>query len=244
MGRLEGKCAVVTGVSKGIGRAIAATFLAEGATVIGIARHADALAGLEGNLTALEGSVSDPATSERALAAAQAAGCCDILVNAAGVFPTAVLAETAPADARGVVDTNFFGVFHFCRAFVPAMAARGSGCVVNVTSLAARAPVPGMAVYAASKAAVEAFTRSVAGEVAGKVRLNCLAPGPTWTETVESLMANDTTGAAQQVVASIPMGRFGEVEEMADAALFLAVGKGAAFMTGQTLQVNGGALMA
>ncbi len=243
-GILDGRCVVLTGASRGIGKAIATLFVENGARLVTVARSVGVQAEPGGPVIAIAGSVSDPETAQRCLAATDALGGCDILINAAGVFPTATLAEIDDAHAASVMDTNFHGVLNFCRTFVPDMARRGGGCVVNVTSLAARAPVPGMSVYAASKAAVEAFSRSIAVEYARNVRINCLAPGPTWTETVEQLAASDTTGAVEQVVGMIPMGRYGEAAEIADAALYLATGKGAAFMTGQSLQVNGGALMA
>lgn len=240
---LDGRTAVVTGASRGIGKAIAERFAAEGARLVLVGRHAASLesvaAGLDG-ATYVVGDVGDPATAASAL---EAAGTCDVLVNNAGMFPAGLLADLPPDAAEAIMRTNFAGTFQFCRAFVPAMVANGSGTVINVTSIAARAPTPGLSLYAASKGAVEAFSRAIAAEAAPNVRINCLSPGPTLTESVSEMAATDTTGAVAEVVGSIAMKRYADPAEIAAAALFLA-GDGASFITGQTLQANGGSLMA
>lgn len=246
---IEGRCVVLTGATRGIGKAAARRFADEGARLVIVARNPDDLAAMadefgDAVIATIAGDVADETVADRALAASEAAGGCDILVNTAGIFPAALLADIQTAEAQAIINTNFFGVFNFCRAIVPKMVARGSGAVVNVTSIASRAPTPGISVYAASKAAVESFSRAIAAEVAPVVRINCLAPGPTWTEGVAQLAAADTTGAVEGVTASLPMGRYGEPEEVADGILFLAGSKASRWMTGQTVQVNGGGLMA
>ncbi|MFA7594880.1 MAG: SDR family oxidoreductase [Novosphingobium sp.] len=246
---LAGKTLVLTGATAGIGKAIARQAASAGARLVLVARGeeklAETLAALPpaSEVKAIAGCVTDGETAQRAFAAAQAMGGCDVLVNNAGIFPTALLADTGEALAEQVMQVNFFGTFHFCRAFVPAMIARGGGSVINVTSIAARAPTPGLSVYAASKGAVEAFTRAIAAEAAPHVRINCLSPGPTRTETVAALEADDNTGAVAEVTKAIPLARYADCDEIADGVLFLA-GRRSSWMTGQTLQVNGGVLMA
>lgn len=245
---LSGRLAVITGGSMGIGEAITERFLAEGARLIVVGRDQARLSAIaerlgEGRVHSIAGDVGDGATADAALALANALGGCDVLVNNAGIFPAATLADIDSATAEEIMRVNFLGVFHFCKAFVPAMVARGKGSVVNVTSMAARTPTPGLSVYAASKGAVEAFSRAIAAEVAPAVRVNCLAPGPTRTETVIAMEKTDQTGAVAEVTKAIPMARYGECQEIAEGALYLA-GDQSSWMTGQTLHINGGVMMA
>lgn len=247
-GLLAGRLAVITGGSMGIGEAICERFLAEGARLIVVGRDQGRLRELadrlgETRVDWIVGDVGDGATADAALALAGTLGGCDVLVNNAGIFPAAALADADCATAEEIMRVNFFGVFHFCKAFVPAMLARGSGSVVNITSMAARAPTPGLSVYAASKAAVEAFSRAISAEAAPAVRVNCLAPGPTRTETVIAMEKADQTGAVAEVTKAIPMARYGECREIAEGALYLA-GDRSSWTTGQTLHVNGGVIMA
>lgn len=247
-GLLSGKLAVVTGGSRGIGAAVVERFVEEGAQVIVIARDRSAIESLSDRLTGgkvhgLAGDVSDPATADAALDMVTALGGCDILVNNAGIFPAAPLAASSLATAEEVMRVNFLSVFNFCRAFIPAMLARRGGSVVNVTSIAARAPTPALSLYAASKAAVEAFSRAIAAESAPAVRVNCLSPGPTRTDAVITMEATDQTGAVAEVTRAIPMARYGECREVAEGVLYLASDR-SSWTTGQTLQVNGGGLMA
>ncbi|MEZ5687709.1 MAG: SDR family oxidoreductase [Caenibius sp.] len=246
---LDGQCVVLTGATRGIGKATALRFAEEGARIVAVARNADDLDTLARELgdamaASVAGDVGDEAIAEQALRACLPLGGCDILVNTAGIFPAARLADIKTAEAEAIIRTNFFGVFNFCRTIVPHMVQRSSGAVVNVSSIAARTPTPGISVYAASKAAVESFSRSIAAEVAPTVRVNCLAPGPTMTEAVAKLAAEDTTGAVDGVATGLPMGRYGEPDEVADGILFLARSKASRWMTGQTVQVNGGGFMA
>lgn len=248
MNGIDARLIVVTGASRGIGRDIALLLAAEGARLIVTGRDARALESLadasDGKVIGIvPGDVADGRVALSCRDIADAAGGANALVNAAGVFPTALLPDISDVDAIRTMETNFFGVLRFCRAFLPGMAARGGGSVVNITSLAARSPTPGLSVYAASKAAVEAFSRAIAAEYAPHVRVNCLSPGPTWTDSVADLAASDTTGAVDAVTRAIPMGRYGAPAEIAAAARFLIAGAGSSWMTGQTLHVNGGALM-
>ena len=123
------------------------------------------------------------------------------------------------------------------------MADKGGGSVVNITSISSRVPIPGMSLYAASKAAVEAFSRCIAAEFAPKVRVNCVSAGPIMTEAAIQMAENDTEGVTDTVTQGIPLERRGTPEEIAEAAHFLATAR-AGWTTGEVLQVNGGGLMA
>ncbi len=250
-GILDGDVAVITGCSRGIGAAIAATFAREGARLVLLARSEEPLRQIAERLgaehgTAVEivtGSIASPETAERALEAANRLGGASILVNNAGIFPAAALADTTDAMREDIMGCNFTGTFNTCRAIVPGMVERGKGAVVNISSIAARVPTPSLSVYAASKGAVEAFSRALAAEVAPKVRVNCVSPGPIVTEVAMGMAASDTTGAVSAVEEGIPLQRRGLPEEVGEAVLFLASTRGA-WTTGQVLQVNGGGLMA
>jgi NAD(P)-dependent dehydrogenase (short-subunit alcohol dehydrogenase family) len=245
MADFDGKVALVTGGSRGIGKAVVDMLIERGAKVVVVGRDQAALdaACAGGRATGIAGDVADPATAERAVAAARSNhGGLDILLNIAGAFPTALLGDTTDAHFADAIGANLTGTFNFCRAAMPALRER-RGNIVNVSSTAARFPTPGLSVYSAAKAGIEGFTRSIAAEAAPDVRVNAVAAGPTLTEAVRSLMESDTTGAVDAVVNALPMKRLAEPSEIAEAILFLASGK-ASFVTGQVLQANGGGNMA
>lgn len=250
-GILHGDVAVITGCSRGIGAAIAEAFAREGANLVLMGRDkgrleavADALRAAYGTRTEIvTGAISDSLTSAHALEAADRLGGATILVNNAGIFPAAAIGDTTDAMFEDVMGSNFTGTFNTCRALIPGMAARGKGAVVNISSIAARVPTPSLSIYAASKGAVEAFSRALAAEVAPVVRVNCVSPGPILTEVAMEMAASDTTGAVNKVESGIPLARRGTPEEVAEAVLFLASSRGS-WTTGQVLQVNGGGLMA
>jgi NAD(P)-dependent dehydrogenase (short-subunit alcohol dehydrogenase family) len=247
-----GRVAVVTGGSKGIGATTARLFAERGASVVLVGRNEDILKSAAAKLplqggakaTTVAGDVGDPATARRVVEFSMTEhGKIDILANIAGIFPTALLADTSDAHYTSTMNTNLNGTFFMCRAIIPLMMKQGSGAVVNMSSIAARLPVPGLAVYCASKAAVEAFTRAIAAESAPKVRVNAVSAGPTATETAHALTSSDNTGAVDAVTNSIPLRRRATSEEIAEAVLFLASAR-SSFITGEVLQVNGGGLMA
>lgn len=246
-------CAVVTGATKGIGKAIVLGLVPHARAIIAVARNEAELEALrqevagfapDCSIETVAGDVSDPETARRAAEVATSVGGCDVLINTAGIFPPALLADITSDQVEQVMRVNFNGVLNFCQALVPDMIEKQDGRIVNVTSIAARSPTPGLSIYAASKGAVEAFSRSIAAELAPHVRVNCVSPGPTMTEAVRDLTRSDTTGAVDAVSKAIPMGRYGEPDEVASAAIFLATSTASRWMTGQTVQVNGGLLMA
>lgn len=243
---------VVTGGSKGIGKAVALLAAERGASLIVIGRDARALVGAADEIRDRTGALVVPVagdvavreTARAAVAQARAKfGRLDVLANIAGAFPTALLEQTTDADFDESISINLKGTFVMCREVVPFMREQGHGSIVNTSSTAARFPTPGLSVYGASKAGIEAFTRAIAQEAAPHIRVNAVSAGPTMTETVASLMAEDQTGAVDAVTRALPLGRLGLPAEIAEAVLFLASSR-ASFVTGQVLHVNGGGIMA
>lgn len=247
MGEFAGKTAIVTGGSKGIGLTVATLLMERGARVVLVGRDASALAkaaeGLGEAATIIAGDIAQTETASRAVAKAiDHGGGLDILANIAGIFPTARIEETTDTLYADTIAANLTGTMIFCRAAFAVLRER-SGAIVNMSSTAARFPTPGLSAYAAAKAGVEAFTRTLAAEGAPHIRVNAVSAGPTRTETVDALMASDTTGAVQAVTSALPLGRLAEPREIAEAVLFLASAR-ASFITGQILHANGGGLMA
>jgi len=247
MDEFSGKVALVTGGAKGIGRAVAGLLIARGAQVVLVGRDQAGLdaaaAALGDGVLTVSGDIARPETARQAVATAcERFGGLDILANVAGIFPTALLEETSDALCAETIAANLTGTIMMCRAALPALRER-RGAIVNVSSMAARFPTPGLSVYAAAKSGVEGFTRTLAAEAAPAVRVNAVAAGPTRTETVAALIESDTTGAVAAVTAALPLGRYAEPDEIAEAILFLASAR-ASFVTGQVLHANGGGLMA
>jgi NAD(P)-dependent dehydrogenase (short-subunit alcohol dehydrogenase family) len=238
-GRLEGKVCVITGAASGIGATTARIFAAEGARVVGIDLDAEQAAGA---LT-IAADVADEEQVRTALAEArEAMGRIDVLMNNAGINPTddGSVIETSLESWQRVQDVNLRGVFLCCKHGIPHLLAAGGGSVINVASFVA---VVGAAVsqgsYTASKGAVLALTRELGVEFAARgVRVNALCPGPVNTPLLKELFAKDPERAAKRLV-HIPMGRFGEPEEIAAAALFLASDE-SSFVTASTFMADGG----
>jgi NAD(P)-dependent dehydrogenase (short-subunit alcohol dehydrogenase family) len=237
-GRLEGRVCVITGSASGIGAESARLFAEEGARVAGI----DVAAGAEGQL-ALEADVSDEEQVRDAYARVrEEMGRIDVLMNNAGINPTddGSALETSLEAWQRVQDVNLRSIFLCCKHGVPHLLDAGGGSVINVASFVA---VMGAAVsqssYTASKGAVLALSRELGVELAGRgVRVNALCPGPVNTPLLEELFAKDPGRAAKRLL-HIPMGRFGEPEEIARAALFLA-GDDSSFVTATAFLVDGG----
>jgi 3-oxoacyl-[acyl-carrier protein] reductase len=233
---LEGKVALVTGGSRGIGRAIALELGSAGAQVVVGYRtgreEAEAVAAESGG-RAVEVDVSDPAS---AAALVEAAGELDILVNNAGVTKDGVLARMSDEDWRIVIDTNLSSVFYTCRAASRQMMRRRAGAIVNVSSIVGVHGNWGQTNYAASKAGIIGFTKSLARELGSRnVRANVVAPGYVKTRLTDVL----PEGATQTMLDNTPLGRLGDPEDVAGAVRFLC-SDDAAFVTGVVLLVDGG----
>lgn len=245
--RLDGKLALVTGASRGIGQGIALMLGRLGATVVAGARDiasaertAEQIRSDGGIGHALAIDVASEESVERAFGTLAAGhGPVAILVNNAGVTHDGLLMRLKPDDFGTVLDTNLFGVYRTCRAAVPGMVRARQGRIVNVTSVVASAGNPGQSNYAASKAGIEGFSRSLARELASRnVTVNCVAPGFIDTDMTRSLP--DDARAA--LLAGVPLRRLGTVEDVACAVAYLC-SDGASYVTGTILHVNGGMYM-
>lgn len=241
-----GLTAILTGASQGIGRAVAKLFAERGASLVLVGRRRDTLDEVAATLSksvVVVGDVAHAATADAAVKVTLAEfGRLDILANIAGAFPTALLAETTDEAFAQAIAANLTGTFMMCRAALPAMRERGRGVIVNMSSTAARLATPGLSVYAAAKAGIEAFTRTIAQEGAPTVRVNAVSAGPTLTDTVRALIESDTTGAVETVTRALPLGRMAEPREIAEAVAFLASDR-ASVITGQVLHANSGGIM-
>ena len=233
---LEGRLALVTGASRGIGRAIAAELARAGASVVvgyrSGAEEAEALATEVGG-RAVQADVGDP---EQAARLVEEAGDLDILVNNAGLTRDGLILRMSDEDWRTVLDTNLGGVFHTCRAAARGMMKKRRGAIVNLTSVVGLHGNPGQTNYAASKAGIVGFTKSLAKEMASRgVRANAVAPGYIQTALTEVLPDE----VQQAILANTPLGRLGTPEDVAGAVRFLCSDE-ASFVTGEVLLVDGG----
>lgn len=247
MSQLTNQIAVVTGAGRGIGRAIALKFAAEGADVVCVSRTAEnsekvaqevRSAGRRAWAMAVD--VADAAAvnaaAEKILSEA---GRVDVLVNNAGVTRDGLLMRMSDADWDTVMNTNLKGAFLFTRAFSRAFLKQRAGRIINVASVIGLVGNAGQANYAASKAALMGFTKSVAKEFGSRgVTVNALAPG--FIETDMTAVLSEQLRA--DVLKTIPLGKLGQAEDIAEAALFLA-SPGAKYITGQVLTVDGGMVM-
>jgi NAD(P)-dependent dehydrogenase (short-subunit alcohol dehydrogenase family) len=250
--RFANVVALVTGAAGGIGADTARILAREGAHVV----LADADGGLTetvaaeiraagGTARAIALDVTDTVAVERAVATIEAElGAIGALVNAAGVYGKGAAETLDDAEIARVMDVNFGGVVRTCRAVLPGMMAQRAGSIVNMSSLHALNGQIGSAHYAASKAAVLGWTRSLAREKGPLgIRVNAVAPGPIDTRFWRGSMSEDEYQSAKASrVASIPLGRLGVATDVAETIVFL-LGPGAAYITGQVVSIGGGEIM-
>jgi 3-oxoacyl-[acyl-carrier protein] reductase len=241
---LAGRTALVTGASGGIGGAIARALHGQGATVLLAGTRAAALAALAAELGdrahLLTADLSQPAEPERLVREAETVlGQLDILVSNAGITRDGLAMRMRDEDWHSVLEVNLTAGFRLIRAALRGMVRRRWGRVICIASVAGVAGNAGQANYAASKAAIIGMAKSIAAEVATRgITVNCVAPGLIATAMTEKL----TDEQRARLAAAIPMDRFGASEEVAAAVVFLASAE-AAYVTGETLHVNGGMLM-
>jgi 3-oxoacyl-[acyl-carrier protein] reductase len=242
---LAGQVALVTGATRGIGRAIASALSDLGVTVIGTATSAAGAEAIGEALAAQGGSgivldVNDGAALEAAVhAIVRQHGALHILVNNAGITRDTLAMRMKDGEWDAVLDTNLKAVFRASRAVMRTMVKQRYGRIVNITSVVGASGNPGQANYAAAKAGVAGMARALARELGSRgVTVNCVAPGFIATDMTEGL--SEAQRAA--LLAQVPIGRLGTPQEVAEAVVFLA-GPGAGYITGTELHVNGGMFM-
>lgn len=246
--QLEGQVAVVTGASRGIGRAIALTLATEGAkVVVNYAQSSTAAEDIVATITAAGGeALSLPADVSQAdqvdalmSRTLEAFGRIDILVNNAGITRDTLLLRMKLEDWQAVIDLNLTGVFLCTKAVAKGMLKQRSGRIINIASVAGQMGNPGQANYSAAKAGVIGFTKTVAKELASRgVTVNAVAPGFIKTD-----MTGDLPNT-EDILKFIPLGRFGQPDDIAGMVRFLAADPAAAYITGQVFNVDGGMVMA
>jgi 3-oxoacyl-[acyl-carrier protein] reductase len=241
---LTGQTALITGASGGIGGAIARALHDQGAVVALAGTRTAALADLAGELGErahpLTADLADPEAADRLLRDAEAAlGHVDILVNNAGITRDTLVLRMKDEDWQVVLDVNLTAAFRLARAALRGMVRRRHGRIIGITSVVGITGNPGQANYAAAKAAMVGMAKSIAAEVATRgITVNCISPGMIATAMTGRL----TDEQRARMAALIPMGRFGAAPDVAAAAVYLASAE-AAYVTGQTLHVNGGMVM-
>ncbi|WP_250122603.1 3-oxoacyl-[acyl-carrier-protein] reductase [Chroococcidiopsis sp. CCMEE 29] len=245
--RLRDRVAVVTGASRGIGRAIALSLAAQGAKVVvnyassstAAQQVADEIVAGGGSAIALQADVSKADQVDALLNAVMDKwNRVDILVNNAGITRDTLLLRMKPEDWQAVIDLNLTGVFLCTRAVSKVMLKQRSGRIINIASVAGQMGNPGQANYSAAKAGVIGFTKTVAKELAVRgITVNAVAPGFITTDMTSNVNA-------EEILKYIPLGRYGQPEEVAGLVQFLAADSAAAYITGQVFNIDGGMVMA
>ncbi|RUO67687.1 3-oxoacyl-ACP reductase [Idiomarina piscisalsi] len=241
---LENKVALVTGASRGIGKAIAQQLVQQGATVIGTATSDKGAAAISdylgdnGKGIALNVTDAD-SVQETVKSLEKEFGSIDILVNNAGITRDNLMMRMKDDEWNSVIDTNLTAIFRVCKAVVRGMMKRRNGRIINISSVVGTTGNPGQVNYCAAKAGLVGFSKSLAKEVAARgITVNCVAPGFIDTDMTKAL----TEEQKESIFANIPAARLGKPDEIASAVTFLA-SDGAAYITGETIHVNGGMAM-
>ena len=244
--KLQGKTALITGASKGLGKAMALALAEAGARLALVSRNLEQLnetAAAVRKFSAEAEIFQTDVTDEVQIAALEKAvtkkfGKVQILINNAGINIRKSVTDFTLDEWRQVMDTNLTSVFLLCRAFVPRMKGQGYGRIVNLTSIMSHVAIAGRTAYCASKTGLLGFTRALALELAPeKITVNGISPGPFATEMNTQLMQNPELN--QQFISKIPLGRWGKVEEVGQLALYLC-SEEAGFITGTDVLIDGG----
>jgi len=243
MGRqLNGKTALVTGAGRGIGRSIAETFAAEGCRVWAASRSIEPLQSLE-NINGIQIQQLDVTDADSVSRAAKTIGDIDVLVNNAGHVAVGTILDCTEDDLQQTLEVNLIGAYKMIRAFLPGMLAREKGTIINIASvLSSISSAPERFAYGASKGALIGLTKSVALDYVNRgIRCNAICPATILTPGLDSRIESspDPDALRNAIVNRHKMGRLGTVEEVAEAAVYLADDK-SAFMTGQMLIMDGG----
>lgn len=253
---LSGRAAIVTGASRGLGRAVARSLAGEGCRVVVNARSEDRLREAAADIeeatgtrvVPVAGDVRDEATARRLVETATGElGRLDVLVTNAGGPPSGGFADMEPADYEEALELNLLSAVRLVHAAVPVMKEAGWGRIVAITSVSVKQPIPGLLLSNVARPGVVGFIKSIAAELAPHgILCNCVAPGYMATERVEELLRDRAEASGRSVeeireeqAAAVPIGRIGDPAELGDVVAFLASER-AAYLTGLTLQVDGG----